>query len=36
LVYVDDATSALMELRFVRSESMFDYFTATASLEPPG
>jgi hypothetical protein len=31
LVYVDDATSALMELRFVRSESMFDYFAATAS-----
>jgi hypothetical protein len=29
LVYVDDATSALMELRFVRSESTFDYFAST-------
>jgi transposase len=29
LVYVDDATSRLMELRFVRSESTFDYFAAT-------
>lgn len=31
LVYVDDATSSLMELRFVRSESTFDYFAATDS-----
>lgn len=31
LVYVDDATSRLMELRFVRSESTFDYFAATDS-----
>ncbi|MBK8169025.1 MAG: helix-turn-helix domain-containing protein [Sandaracinaceae bacterium] len=29
LVYVDDATSRLMELRFVRSESTFEYFAAT-------
>ena len=29
LVYVDDATSRLMELRFVASESMFDYFAST-------
>ena len=29
LVYVDDATSALMELRFVRRESTFDYFAST-------
>ena len=29
LVYVDDATSRLMELRFVRSESTFDYFAST-------
>jgi hypothetical protein len=29
LVYVDDATSRLMELRFVRSESTFDDFAAT-------
>jgi transposase len=29
LVYVDDATSKLMELRFARSESTFDYFAAT-------
>jgi len=29
LVYVDDATSRLMELRFVASESTFDYFAAT-------
>jgi hypothetical protein len=29
LVYVDDATGRLMELRFVRSESTFDYFAAT-------
>ena len=31
LVYVDDATSRLMELRFVVSESAFDYFAATRS-----
>lgn len=31
LVYVDDATSKLMELRFVLSESAFDYFDATRS-----
>jgi len=31
LVYVDDATSRLMELRFVKSESTFDYFEATRS-----
>lgn len=29
LVYVDDATSALTELRFAQSESTFDYFAAT-------
>ena len=29
LVYVDDATSRLMEIRFVASESTFDYFAAT-------
>ena len=29
LVYVDDATSRLQELRFVASESAFDYFAAT-------
>ena len=28
LVYVDDATSRIMELRFVISESRFDYFAA--------
>jgi transposase len=31
LVYVDDATSRIMELRFVVSESTFDYFAATRS-----
>jgi hypothetical protein len=31
LVYVDDATSRLMELRFVASESTFDYFASTES-----
>jgi transposase len=37
LVYVDDATSRLMELRFVASESAFDYFTSTrAYLEDHG
>lgn len=29
LVYVDDATGKLMELRFVESESAFDYFRST-------
>ena len=29
LVYVDDATSRLMEMRFVAAESTFDYFAAT-------
>ncbi len=29
LVYVDDATGRLMELRFVATESTFDYFEAT-------
>ncbi len=29
LVYVDDATSRLVELRFVASESAFDYFAST-------
>lgn len=29
LVYIDDATSRLMHLQFVESESTFDYFTAT-------
>jgi len=31
LVYVDDATSRLMELRFAASESAFDYFASTRS-----
>jgi hypothetical protein len=31
LVYVDDATSSLMELYFARSESTFDYFTSTTN-----
>jgi hypothetical protein len=31
LVYIDDATSKLMELRFVESESMHTYFLATKS-----
>ena len=29
LAFVDDATSRLMQLRFVASESAFDYFRAT-------
>jgi hypothetical protein len=29
LVYIDDATSRLMHLRFVETESTFAYFTAT-------
>jgi transposase len=37
LVYVDDATGRLMELRFVEVESAFDYFAATrAYLERHG
>ncbi len=37
LVYVDDATSRLMEIRFVPSESTFSYFVATrAYLERHG
>lgn len=37
LVYVDDATSRLMKLRFVASESAFDYFSSTrAYLERHG
>ena len=37
LVYVDDATSRLLELRLVASESTFDYFTSTrAYLEHHG
>jgi hypothetical protein len=37
LVYVDDATSRLMELGFVASESAFDYFASTrAYLERHG
>ena len=31
LVFVDDATGLLMELRFAQTESAFDYFTATGS-----
>jgi hypothetical protein len=31
LVYIDDATSKLVELRFAESESTFDYFAATRS-----
>src|SRR5258706_2868619 len=37
LVFIDDATSRLMHLQFVESESTFDYFTATrAHLERYG
>jgi hypothetical protein len=37
LAFVDDATSRLMQLRFVASESAFDYFRATrAYLEQHG
>jgi hypothetical protein len=37
LVYIDDATSRLMHLQFVESESPFDYFAATrAYLERHG
>lgn len=37
LVYIDDATGALMQLRFVESESAFDYLRATRSyLEQHG
>jgi transposase len=31
LVYVDDATGRLMEVRFVKTESTFDYFDSTVS-----
>jgi hypothetical protein len=31
LVYVDDATGRVMELRFVNTESAFDYFASTVS-----
>ena len=31
LVFIDDATSMLMELRFVQSESTFSYFAALES-----
>lgn len=31
LVYVDDATGRLMELRFVKCESAFDYFESTTA-----
>lgn len=37
LVYIDDATSKLEELRFAQSESTYDYFAATRSyLETHG
>lgn len=37
LVYIDDATSRLMHLQFVESESTFDYFKATRTyLEQHG
>jgi hypothetical protein len=37
LAFVDDATSRLMQLRFVKSESAFDYFRSTcAYLEEHG
>ncbi len=37
LAFIDDATSRLMQLRFVASESAFDYFRATrAYLEEHG
>jgi hypothetical protein len=29
LVFVDDATSELMHLKFVKSENLWDYFEAT-------
>ena len=31
LVFVDDATGRLMELRFVEVESAFDYFASTSA-----
>jgi hypothetical protein len=34
-VFVDDATSRLMELRFVASESTFAYFEALKAYLPP-
>jgi hypothetical protein len=36
LVFVDDATSALMELLFCESESAFSYFTAMRSYRQAG
>jgi hypothetical protein len=30
-MYVEDATRRLMEIRFVASESAFDYFASTRS-----
>jgi hypothetical protein len=36
LAFVDDATSRLMQLRFVTSESVFDYFRTRAYLEQHG
>jgi len=33
LVFVDDATGRLMELRFAQTESAFDYFTATEAFD---
>src|SRR5580700_2674446 len=35
LAFVDDATSRLMQLRFVASESAFDYFRTTRRLGRP-
>jgi hypothetical protein len=35
LVYIDDATRRLMELRFVEAESTFDYFAATRGTSRP-
>jgi hypothetical protein len=34
LVYVDDATSTIMEMRFAESEATFDYFEATRTYLP--
>jgi hypothetical protein len=37
LVYVDDATSQILQLHFTRSESTFSYFEATrANIEQRG
>jgi hypothetical protein len=35
LAFVDDATSRLMQLRFVTSESAFDYFRTTRDFLSP-